>query len=337
MTTATVTAKTMVVNYTESHLSLTGTNNAGETRTLTLDLNRCEKVWSDTEATIINETRKCGEMGQEFTVDFEVSELRILKNLHDRSVATVKPVAVQSNTGNKVEAMALRAARHSTGSDANECRLNRLDNAAKTLEGDVWYIDYDMSTELRQLLGCPCGTLWALGGVSISESVFVMRDADYQSEATQTTFAQWREAGIGELNEHREHPADIAKLCNRIRRRLDAEITKMKASIVANILKADERLVKAQQELDAREQPATQKDRQQVDASRDNRVRAILRNAWDDLASVVKSAGRFEESDSISEVVAGYREAVNAAARAFNAQMVVKHGPACNRLLVATK
>lgn len=337
MTTATTTngAKTftMTVKYDANTMTLTGSDRRGA-RTLAIDLNRAKTVWTDAEATLVNETKKCGDAGDEFCVDFTVAELKALAGLRDRAVAAAAVTVESAKTAAHVAAMAQReAVRNSRGMDVAEREVNSLDRIAKTLSGDVYKLTYDIPKALNDECPSPCGLLWSIGAFPASESDWVIREDDLNRAEVQEMIQVWKDHATQTNGQRgvkywlvRYHPDDLHIVRQQAIDALDARVRALKLAIVENIISADNKLTEAQKALDAREQPATEKERVNADRARDNRVRAILNSAWSDLRDVVTAAGRFEESDSVAEVIAGLRQTIAAQAKAFNALMVTKYG-----------
>ena len=201
-----------------------------------------------------------------------------------------------------------------------ERNIDQMNRVFKTLKGDMWKLDYDIPTNSE--VQNPSRLLWNFGFRS-SESVWVLPDESKNHPTVQELFSYWRENGITFWT-IRYHPDDMKVVKEQAHHRLCEEIRRQHTSLIECIISADSKLADAEKALDAQEQAATDKERKAIISKRNNAVRTKIKNAWQELREVVKSAEIFEETEAIADLVNGLKKAIQAQAVAFNAAAVVQ-------------
>lgn len=321
------TAKTYACKIEKTNNILTVTAPAGEKCIIDLSSTDDASLSSDEQGLLYS-------IEDEAEAALSIPQMRVLVSIRSKinkvKSAPAMEKAIQQSAQHAAVMVERASFRDSRAVDQVEREVEVLDKIAKSLTGDVWKIDYDISTQVRKIVGDPCSAMWKLGAFPTSESVFCIRDEDLQKPAAQELFDLWRKNGA-KFWQIRYHPDDLHVVKEQAVARLDEKCKQVKASITARILKADKDLTDAQAELDANAE-ATEKDRELAVNTRNNTVRSILRGAWEDLRAVALVAERFEETDSVSEMIEGLRATLKLETQVFNKLMKAKK--AAERLYV---
>jgi predicted protein tyrosine phosphatase len=73
-----------------------------------------------------------------------------------------------------------------------------------------------------------------------------------------------------------------------------------------------------------------QRDYEKVEASKDNNVRAILKQSAAALEAALTCARLFDEEENVADLFQGLRQAINSQVLSFNASMAQKQGKRSN-------
>lgn len=262
----------------------------------------------------------------EKTADLTAAEMRSLVSIREK---TTKVNNMTGNFANKTVvatvAQTINRTNYGAGETAEERSIDRMVNAAKKLNEKISMLIYDIPVVKNGDCPNPSHILWHYG-FRLNDSCWVLPESSLNSPRVQKLLEHWKHHNISTyiIPYAAEALAQIRAIANE---KIREEIVRAHTSLITRIASADARLVEAIKALEEKEkegQEVTAKDREKVDAYRDNTVRSIIRTASEHLEASIHCAERFDESENVEDLIAGLRQAIQASAAAFNASMRAK-------------
>lgn len=229
----------------------------------------------------------------------------------------------------------------------DETKLRALDQATRTFTKDVYHVFYDMVRvyddgvnpdgsvkKVKQTdLPDPAAALWEFG-IPFTQSVWVMTEEQLQSPKMQNLLKSWdrwakgNKHGAPEWMEYHitpVHPRAIATMRDIAADRLATMLREVHTSLITRIDNAHAAWQLAQVEFDKAEKTTTWQERQKAEASRCNKIRAVIREAADDLNNAIRRAEDFDERGGIEDLISGLRLAIRSSVNSFNAHAATKN------------
>lgn len=243
----------------------------------------------------------------------------------------------------------------SVATDGAERRVENMQAMADQLSGDLWSLEYDIPEAKVTDCPNPSGWLWAYA-CRKTLSCWILTDKGLSAPAVQEALELWKANHIT-VDLIRYHPADQAKVRDRIRQRLAEHIQAIHASLIDRIASAAERLNGVEKVLnqiglntglqDAELATLTGEDAAIVKAARkiwndcgpkgshaltqaqrtrDNAVRSLLKSIGEDLDHAIECAKQFDETESTKSLFDAARSALAAEKATFNGDMRIRGG-----------
>jgi hypothetical protein len=325
--TATPTTHTCTVTLQGRVVTVTAPNG----RTCEIDLIRARQLGLTlSQLDLLDKVRNAA--GQ--TLDLTVPEMKVLVSLRDKQGA-VKQVQQRTvvATANGVD-QRTRVVSNSQGEVSKaEADLKRLEKAARTLQGDVYMLIYDIPDALNESCPNPSGKLWPVG-FRLNKSCWVLPQASLDSSTVRELLAHWSNYPGVECHIIPYADRALVQIREIAAEKIRQRIVEIHTSFITRLDAASERLEKARAELDqvSRETPdvVSQRDYEKVEASKDNNVRAILKQSAAALEAALTCARLFDEEENVADLFQGLRQAINSQVLSFNASMVQKQGKRSN-------
>jgi hypothetical protein len=267
------------------------------------------------------------------TLDLTVADMKVLvalrgkqgavKQVQQRTVhATASGVDRQTRVVGNGQGEVSRA----------EADLKRLEKAARTLQGDVYMLIYDIPDALSESCPNPSGQLWPVG-FRLNKSCWVLPQASLDSSTVRELLAHWSNHPTVECHIIPYADRALKQIREIAAEKIRQRVVEIHTSFIKR-LDASERLQKARAELDevARETPdvVSQHDYDRLNTTRDNNVRAILKQSAAALEAALTCARLFDEEENVADLFEGLRQAINSQVLSFNALMASKNGKRSN-------
>jgi hypothetical protein len=325
--TATPTVHTCTVTLNGRVVNITAPNG----RTCEIDLIRARQLGLTlSQLDLLDKARNAA--GQ--TLDLTVAEMKVLVALRDKQGAVNQ---VQQRTVHATASGVDRQTRvvgNGQGEVSKaEADLKRLEKAAKTLQGDVYMLIYDIPDILNESCPNPSGQLWPVG-FRLNKSCWVLPQASLDSSTVRELLAHWADHPTVECHIIPYADRAMAQIRDIAAEKIRQRIVEIHTSFIKRLDAASERLEKARAELDqvAKETPdvVSQRDYDKVEATRDSNVRAILKQSAKSLEAALTCARLFDEEENVADLFEGLRQAINSQVLSFNALMASKNGKRSN-------
>lgn len=224
-----------------------------------------------------------------------------------------------------------------TGYGSTEQKIHQaeqLDKAVSKLrEGQRFYLlDYDIPAPTKREpkkkvtdVTNPSSMFWPIA-FRFGGSIWCFTDETIKYGTVDLFMAEMRKSSA-KYGRHKFHitPIDRDAVATVIERAQEAlcermiEIDESLQEKLSNAATASEKAEKEFAERTAQKGTVSWKERQIVQAKRDNAVRAIIKKAANDLRDACKCAERYDVSGTVKDLVGGLRKAIIAQATAFNA------------------
>jgi hypothetical protein len=268
------------------------------------------------------------------TLDLTVPEMKVLVALRDKqgAVSQVQQRTVVA-TANGVD-QRTRVVGNGQGEVGKaETDLKRLEKAARTLQGDVYMLIYDIPDALSEVCPNPSGHLWPVG-FRLNKSCWVLPQASLDSPTVRELLAHWSNYPTVECHIIPYAERALAQIREIAAEKIRSRIVEIHTSFIKRLDAASERLEKARTELDevSRETPevVSQRDYDKVEATRDNNVRSIIKQSAASLEAALTCARLFDAEENVEDLFEGLRQAINSQVLSFNASMAQKQGKRSN-------
>ncbi len=207
--------------------------------------------------------------------------------------------------------------------DHDERRLDQLQRAiAVTVDQDFFEVEYDIPSVSEE--GNPSSLFWRYGFRN-SLSCWVFTTKGIQAKAIQGTFARWRASSPPiKVRIIRYHPDDKEQVKEWCRAKLREEVMRLHESLLQRIANASDRYEEAVKAIEegVDELPGrhlTSKEQEKLNKAKDNAIRGAIRSSGEALNACIECAKAFDESESVADLIAALRSAVNAKTQTYNA------------------
>jgi hypothetical protein len=325
--TATPTTHTCTVTLNGRVVTVTAPNG----KACSIDLIRARQLGLTlSQLDLLDKTRNAA--GQTF--DLTVADMKVLVQMRDRQGA-VKQVQQRTvvATANGVD-QRTRVVGNGQGEVSKaEADLKRLEKAARTLQGDVYMLIYDIPDALSESCPNPSGQLWPVG-FRLNKSCWVLPQASLDSSTVRELLAHWSNHPTVECHIIPYADRALAQIREIAAEKIRQRVVEIHTSFITRLDAASERLEKARAELDevAKETPdvVSSRDYEKVEASKDNNVRSIIKQSAAALEASLTCARLFDEEENVADLLQGLRQAINSQVLSFNALMAQKHGKRSN-------
>jgi hypothetical protein len=305
----------------------------------------------------LDEGRK--EMGDGFQQDLTVHQMGLLVNIRDRSkttpsvktvatptapapkapvpqvkaitapVATPPKPASQANgaaankeiTVQATQAKMASLASYAIGVDFAETRINALTAAVKQTEREWSKLVYDIPASLNKQCPNPSSILWHYG-FRLNKSCWVLPTENLSAPAVVELLDHWATFENVEAYTLHVDQRDMKLMKKKANERLTEEIVRSHTALINRIANASDNMARAAEKI---ESEMTEGTDQRTEAEknvlrlRDQAVKAAIRDAAEDLRAAIECAQTFDETENVRELLRGLRAAVDAEAKAFNA------------------
>jgi hypothetical protein len=233
------------------------------------------------------------------------------------------------------------ARRYHEGADQMERNVNRLSGVIETLQGDLWLLIYDIPSALNDMAPNPSREFWMAGGFRLNKSCWVFSDKNLGHRFVRETLEAWskipqvlatttiggipysRNVGV-KVHKIKFAEDQLAAIREIARETLREELIRVHTSLIERIGAADRRLQEAEDAWAARfaagGEAVTEEEQEKANNSRRNNVRSTLRDALACFEGALASARAFDETDSLTDLFNGVRQAIRAEVLAFNAR-----------------
>lgn len=344
---ATFTTVTFVMEVRYDNTSITYRNVNGQ-KSITLNLDKVDSITlTDAEQTLYYATMN-GLQGVPYRMELSREDLITLKGIKDRSEGVVQEITLPAPTqqtfvsapvdaGNGKQMMTKFvesktnnatqdgiAGHRSSRVDGNieslreEVRIEQLSKTIESCKGELSMLIYDIPSSKNQECPNPSSLLWWYG-FRLNKSCWVLPEKGLNSSKVQNLLSHWKQHGIEvHIIPYAEHA--LAQIRAIARTKLEEEIRRVHTSLITRIASASDRLQEAMTELEAQED-TTQKERDLVASKRDNEVRAILEKSAEGLKASIACAEAFDETETVSDLIKGLRQAIRSEQATFNALM----------------
>lgn len=267
-------------------------------------------------------------------ISLTIPEMKVLVALRDKQGA-VKQVQQRTvhATANGVDQRTQVASNGQGEANRAEADLKRLEKAARTLQGDVYMLIYDIPDALSESCPNPSGQLWPVG-FRLNKSCWVLPQASLDSSTVRELLAHWANYPTVECHIISYADRALAQIREIAAEKIRQRVVEIHTSFIKRLDAASERLEKARAELDevSRETPdvVSQRDYDKLNTTKDNSVRAILKQSAAALEAALTCARLFDEEENVADLFEGLRQAINSQVLSFNALMAQKHGKRSN-------
>jgi hypothetical protein len=270
-------------------------------------------------------TRHCP--GIEGLVNLTGNEMRCLMTVEGSELCRLTgeekaDKQVQDNT-NKVVESNFEQRIHGTGELSEERNITRLEKSVELLKGEIFNLIYDIPTVKNEVCPNPSHILWHYG-FRLNLSCWVLPKKSMEAPRIRKLLAHWREHNIETFIIPFAEYA-VAQIRQIAVDKLQAEIIRAHTSLIERIDAASQRLREAEIEMDKREQQNKEsvswKERELADKARHNQVRAIIRQANDNMLACLDCARAFDETEKVRDLLNALRKAVETQALLFNSNI----------------
>lgn len=256
---------------------------------------------------------------------------RVAKDVQPTN-GTIKAVA---NTSSGAMAAAARTAgKEVKGVDDMERRVTQQQRVVKELTGNLYQVNYYIPEQLDHLVPNP-SPIFRRHGVRLDGSNWIMTEAGVNHPDVQAVFAHMRAVAAEHTVRVRSrfgyvetttvehwtvpyHPAVVEQFRKMAEDKLAKEIIAIHTSLIERLEKAAKRLDEANAKLPP---DATQNDRDALQEAYLASVRGTVNNATKCFADAIKAAESFDETENLSDLFEGVRQAIRAEGLAQNAKL----------------
>jgi hypothetical protein len=329
MPTVTLTPTTHTCTVTLSGRVVTVTAPNG--KTCEIDLIRARQLGLTlSQLDLLDKTRNAA--GQ--ALDLTVADMKVLVALRDKqgAVSQVQQRTVHA-TARGVDRQTRVASNGQGEVSRAEADLKRLEKAARTLQGDVYMLIYDIPDALSEVCPNPSGQLWPVG-FRLNKSCWVLPQASLDSSTVRELLAHWGDHPTVECHIIPYAERALAQIRDIAAEKIRQRIVDIHTRFIKKLDNASRRLEKARAELDqvAKETPdvVSQRDYDKLSALKDSNVRAILKQSAASLEAALTCARLFDAEENVADLFEGLRQAINSQVLSFNALMAQKHGKRSN-------
>jgi hypothetical protein len=212
-------------------------------------------------------------------------------------------------------------ASYAIGVDFAETRINALTAAVKQTEREWSKLVYDIPASLNKQCPNPSSILWHYG-FRLNKSCWVLPTENLSAPAVVELLDHWATFENVEAYTLHVDQRDMKLMKKKANERLTEEIVRSHTALINRIANASDNMARAAEKI---ESEMTEGTDQRTEAEknvlrlRDQAVKAAIRDAAEDLRAAIECAQTFDETENVRELLRGLRAAVDAEAKAFNA------------------
>jgi hypothetical protein len=213
---------------------------------------------------------------------------------------------------------------------------------AKLGTAPLYLLIYDIPEALNSECPNPSPAFWG-HGFRLNKSCWVMSAEALESDDVQAVLRHWDSIEPVQERVHPDLPytravgveyhtiefaaSQVKKIQAIARRELERFLVRIHTSLIERMFSAEERLRAAEAafatRVEAGDPPATEQEQAALQSRYDSAVRALLRDAQNNLVAALESAQAFDTTEDLADLFRAVRAAVAAELTTFNARMVL--------------